>query len=239
MNLITLQTNISNNYETNLENLKQLIIDASDDSIILAPELALTGYSYHNIDEAANFTTKAIEEIKKLSQNKSIALTMITKEDENYFNTFFLISDKEIVHQQSKNKLFTLNDEEVYFCAKGEHHINIFEHKGIKIGVLICFELRFIELWQNLRGADLILVPAMWGSQRKENFITLSNALATINQCYVMSSSPTNEEFSANSAIISPNGEALRDNSKKVITSSFDFNEIKKIRRVLYTGLRP
>ena len=31
-----------------------------------------------------------------------------------------------------------------------------------KIATLICFELRFPALWEQIKGADIILNPAMW-----------------------------------------------------------------------------
>jgi predicted amidohydrolase len=41
---------------------------------------------------------------------------------------------------------------------------------------VICFELRFIDFWKKMQGADLILIPSMWGKPRKQNFETLTRA---------------------------------------------------------------
>ena len=61
------------NFETNLENLKNLILSCKNDSLILAPELALVGFAYDKLEEASIFSIKAIDEIKELSENKIIA----------------------------------------------------------------------------------------------------------------------------------------------------------------------
>ncbi|MCG3718984.1 carbon-nitrogen hydrolase family protein, partial [Aliarcobacter butzleri] len=115
MNLIALQIKTSNDFQKNLEELKNLINSCEENSIILAPELALSGFSYDRMDEASTFSIKAIEEIKKLSTNKIIALTFITKKDENFYNTLNIFHNQKIIHAQSKFKLFPLGDELTHF----------------------------------------------------------------------------------------------------------------------------
>jgi omega-amidase len=66
MNLIALQIKTSPNFQENLIHLKDLINSCEEDSLILAPELALSGFSYDKNEEASNFSIKAIEDIKAL-----------------------------------------------------------------------------------------------------------------------------------------------------------------------------
>jgi predicted amidohydrolase len=80
MNLIALQVKTSEDFSKNLEHLKELIINCTEDSIILAPEIALTGFCYDRMQEASEFSIHAIEELKKLTINKTIVLTLIIKE---------------------------------------------------------------------------------------------------------------------------------------------------------------
>ena len=108
MNLISLQIETSNDFEKNLENLKNLIISCKDNSIILAPELAIEGFAYYKMDEAAAFSEKIIEELKKLSENKAIALTTIIKENNKFYNRLFIFYKNKILHTQDKIKLFPL-----------------------------------------------------------------------------------------------------------------------------------
>ena len=77
MNLIALQVKTSDDFQKNLEHLKKLILECENDSIILAPEIALSGFCYDRMEEAAQFSIKAIEELKMLSIDKTIALTFI------------------------------------------------------------------------------------------------------------------------------------------------------------------
>jgi predicted amidohydrolase len=183
------------------------------------------------------FREKAIEEIKALSENKIIALTFITKKDENFYNTLYIFHNFNIVHTQSKVKLFPLGNELEYFKAGNINDIKIIEINGLKIATLICFELRFPELWQKIKGADIILNPAMWGIKRKDHYETISKALALVNQCFVIACNSADDNMAKGSAIINPFGIVKKDDKNEIIEDFFDKNEIKKVRTYINIGL--
>lgn len=236
-NLCALQFVTANNYQTNLDKLTSLIESSPKDSIILAPELCLSGYAYDDMLSASRFTQKAIKTIQSLSTDKTIVLTMVTKSGDKFFNTAYVFHKNKILHKQSKHQLFVLNDERKFFTSGNKNKIKIFEINGIKIAILICFELRFIDLWQKIKGADIILVPSMWGIIRKEHFETLTKALAIANQCYVIASDGANEDLAKGSGIISPFGKENRDDTQEFLCSEFDPKEIKKMRKYMNIGL--
>jgi omega-amidase len=237
MNLIALQIKTSTNFKENLIHLKELINSCEEDSLILAPELALSGFSYDRMIEASNFSLKAIEDIKALSFNKIIALTFITKKEDNFFNTLHIFHNKEIVHTQSKMQLFPLGNELEHFSAGNEKDMKIIEINGIKIATLICFELRFPRLWEKVKGADIILNPAMWGLKRKDHYESIAKALALVNQCFVIACNSADENMAKGSAIISSFGNIVRDDSSEIIKVKFDLDEIKKTRKYIDIGL--
>lgn len=238
MNLIALQIKTSQDFEKNLEELKNLIISCEENSIILAPELALSGFCYDRMEEASIFSLKAIEELKELSYNKTIALTFIMKKDKNSFlNTLYIFHNKQIIHTQSKVQLFPLGDELEHFVAGNEDDIKIIEINGIKIATLICFELRFPRLWEKIKGVDIILNPAMWGIKRKDHYESISKSLALVNQCFVIACNSADDNMAKGSAIISPFGNVKKDDSKIVLQTDFDKDEILKVRKYIDIGL--
>ncbi len=238
MNLIALQIKTSQDFEKNLEELKNLIISCEENSIILAPELALSGFCYDRMEEASIFSLKAIEELKELSHNKTIALTFIIKKEKNSFlNTLHIFHNKQIVHTQSKVQLFPLGDELEHFVAGNEDDIKIIEINGIKIATLICFELRFPRLWEKIKGVDIILNPAMWGIKRKDHYESISKSLALVNQCFVIACNSADDNMAKGSAIISPFGNVIKDDSKIVLQTDFDRDEILKVRKYIDIGL--
>ncbi len=240
MNLVALQFSTDyTNFDTNLNKLVSLIKQANTGDFIVAPELCLTGYSYDHLDDAANFSLKAIEVLKKLSKTKKIALTL-TLYDTNsskYTNTLHIFNKGQIVYTQDKTMLFTLNDEDKYFQAGDINHFKIIEIDGIKIASLICFELRFLELWEKFKGADIIIAPSMWGILRKQNFESITNSLAIINQCYVIASDSSSDKMASSSGVINPFGIEIRDDQKEFLSMPYEQKEIKKMRRYLNVGI--
>lgn len=237
MKLIALQIRTTANFEDNLIHIKELINSCEENSLILAPELALSGFCYKRMQDAAYFSIKAIEDIKELSSNKIIALTFITKIDDKFFNTLHIFHNKQIVHIQSKVQLFPLGNELEHFTAGNIEDIKIIEINGIKIATLICFEIRFPKLWEKVRGADIILNPAMWGLKRKDHYETISKSLALINQCFVIACNSADDNMAKGSAIISPFGNTVKDDSKEIIKTIFDLDEIKRTRKYIDIGL--
>jgi predicted amidohydrolase len=237
MKLVSLQFKTTTNYKNNLNHLVSLIELVENDSLILCPELCLTNFDYDNFTDASNFSIQAINRLQNLSTNKTICITMIIKNKTNFYNTLFVFNKKNIVHTQNKTKLFALGDEHRYFAAGDKKDIKIFEIDGIKIACLICFELRFIELWQEVKGADIILIPAMWGKARTQNYISLTNTLAIVNQCYLIASNSSNTDMAGCSAIIDPFGDHIKNNQNEINSMVFDKTKIKSMRKYINIGL--
>lgn len=237
MNLIALQVKTSEDFQKNLEHLKSLILECEENSIILAPEIALSGFCYDRMQEASQFSIKAIEEIKELAVNKTIALTFITKKDDKFFNTLHVFHNQKILHTQSKVQLFPLGNELEHFEAGDKEDIKILDINGLKVATLICFELRFPQLWEKVKGADVILNPAMWGLKRKDHYETISKSLALVNQCFVIASNSADDNMAKGSAIISPFGNVVKDDNKEIIKVNADLSEIKKVRKYINIGL--
>lgn len=231
------QIKSSNNFEENLNRLKSLLSKCPDDSICVAPEVCLTNFAYDRFNEAANFSQYALNELLPLIKNKTFILTIIEKRGEKFYNVAKVIHNEKIVYEQAKVKLFKFGGETDYFEPGRLEDIKLFEIDGLKFGLLICFELRFIEIWQRLKGADVILIPAMWGKLRKKHFEKLTEALALINQCFVVASNSANNDMAKSSAIIDPFGNAYRDDRKVLLKKECNLNDIKKMRRYMDIGL--
>jgi predicted amidohydrolase len=224
-------------FENNLTKLILLLSHSQEDAILVAPEVCLTGFAYDRFEEAAAFTPIALQKLSEWVGNRLLIFTAITKIDDHFVNTAYALSNGRIIHAQSKAKLFTLGGETEHFRAGEEGQIMKFNHAGIQIGILICFELRFKSLWQQLEGCDIIAIPSQWGKIRSEHFITLTNALAIINQCYVIASDAANEDTSAMSGIIAPFGSELRNNGSEALNSTYEERTVIAMRRYLDIGI--
>ena len=228
-----LQLPTEEDYRNNISRLCREVEKLPAHSIIVTPEVFVTGYPYEQMEKAAELSGYALEEVRKRTNDKIVTLTLIVRENGAFFNRTFLINDGEIVHTQDKIKLFLLGDEDKYFSAGSEEKMTIVETGGLKIGLMVCFELRYSEFWLKLRGADIILVPARWGLPRKKHLEILPQALAICNQCYCVVANSADDDMAKSSAIIDPNGEKISDDSASVIEGVFDYRRIKLIRRYI------
>lgn len=214
-----------------LNDLIQQIKKCPQNALILAPEVAVTDFSYQQFEEAALLSATIDKEMLELCETKTIVLTLIEKQDTTFFNVAKVYHKNAIVHTQAKYNLFTLGDESKYFTPASTPPHQIVEIDDVKIAVLICFELRFTQYWEIFKGADIILIPARWGKLRSEHFKTLTKALAIANQCYVMACDSANDDCTNYQAVLSPFGEQF------LLETRYNANEITKMRRYLNTGI--
>ncbi|EQB40228.1 nitrilase [Sulfurimonas hongkongensis] len=229
---------VTTDYKTNLQTLLSLIGSTSKNSLIVAPEVCLTSYDYDNFDVALDFAEIATKTLKKASHKKIIILTMMQRRNGEIFNFAKIFHNGEVVYERAKARLFRFGDEHKYMSEGSDKPIEIVEVDGIKIGVLICFELRFKELWQKLEGADVIVVPSWWGVLRSEHFEVLTQALAIINQCFVVASDSLNEECTKMSGIITPHGKVERNGNKPCLELTYNKKEISVMRRYMDVGIK-
>jgi len=228
----TLQNKTLDTYEKNLHHLLDYVQN-SKANLILAPELALTNFDYDHFEKAAAFYEEALKELLAVVKRQILVLTVTVKEGNNFFNRAVVIHNHQVVHQQDKYKLFKLGNEERYFKAGDENKIVKFEINGVSYAILICFELRFKELWKRIEGVEMVLVPARWGESRSRHLKVLSQALGIMNQCFVVVSNTADEDMALASAIISPWGEVSSDDTLTVIEKNIDLKEVKRIRRLI------
>lgn len=110
-----------------------------------------------------------------------------------------------------------------------------------RVGLSICYDLRFPELFRALGTLDLIILPAAFtDTTGKAHWETLLRARAIENQCYVLASAqgglhPTGRMTHGNSMIIDPWGEILDriDKGEGVIFADVDPERIAAVRASL------
>ncbi|MDY7025823.1 MAG: nitrilase-related carbon-nitrogen hydrolase [Pseudomonadota bacterium] len=110
-----------------------------------------------------------------------------------------------------------------------------------KIGLSICMDLRFPELYraQAQRGAHILINCAAWLAPGTFHWQNLLQARAIENQCYVLGcgyyglNQRSNTEFAGKSCIISPWGERLTeaDDKECLLTHSVDLGCVERLRR--------
>lgn len=155
---------VTNEIKENFEVIKNTIILAvkKEIKLLIFPECALTGYPPRDIPDSSmvNFDELALvyEQLQKLvdDNNINVIVGTIYKESDRYYNSavmFMPCSEKLIYH---KRALWGWDKDN--FIAGNEK--GIVEIEDWKIGIRICFEVRFPEYFRELykENTDLNII---------------------------------------------------------------------------------
>jgi len=110
-----------------------------------------------------------------------------------------------------------------------------------RVGLGICYDLRFPELFRAMNAVDLIILPAAFTETTgRAHWELLLRARAVENQCYVLASAqgglhPTGRMTHGNSMILDPWGDVLAriDKGEGVIVAELDPARIAEVRSSL------
>lgn len=116
-----------------------------------------------------------------------------------------------------------------------------FETPFGRVGLSVCYDLRFPELYRAMGRVDLILVPsAFTATTGQAHWETLLRARAIENQCYVMAPAqggrhPGGRQTWGHTMIIDPWGEILacRDEGPGTVVADIERARIDAVRRQL------
>jgi predicted amidohydrolase len=99
--------------------------------------------------------------------------------------------------------------------------ITLFEWQGFKVAPLVCYDLRFPELFRHAvsRGAELFVVIANWPQVREEHWLALLRARAIENQAFVFgvnrSGADPHAGYGGRSLALNPRGETIAEGSRQ------------------------
>ncbi len=201
--LACIQLNSGNNISENLEKVRKLIREAVERSaeLVLLPEDF--AFLARQEREKLELPEKELSSIPEAIREEAIRHNIYilaggyptrSKENNRVFNTASLFSPQgEEIATYRKLHLFDahppgatpLKESEV--TAPGEKPI-VAETSLCKIGISICYDLRFPELYRylTLQGAELLAVPAAFTlTTGKDHWLPLLQARAIENQSYV------------------------------------------------------
>jgi omega-amidase len=206
--------------DANLAYLRNALPRVADQGgqLVVLPEMWSTGFAYKNLAELSLRSEAIVAELLELSAKHRLVIVGSQPEpagDGKVFNTAHVMDNGRLAATYRKLHLFSLLGEDRAF--KGGDGWCLAETSLGKVGVIICYDLRFPELSRRLalEGARVLCVPAQWPKPRQEHWRTLLRARAIENQFYVVSSNGCGLigklDFFGMSMIIDPKGEVLAD----------------------------
>lgn len=233
--------------EKNFKKAEELIRVAAKekpDTIVL-PETWNTGFfPIENTEELSDKDGKqTIDLLSRLSKELNVNIvggSVVNKKEGGIYNSSYIFNrEGECIAQYDKTHLFSYMHEDDHF-KKGVK-VTTFELDGIKCGIIICYDVRFLELVRTLtlQGIKILFVVAQWPVPRLRHWEILNTARAIENQIYVVcvNSCGTAGEtvYAGHSALIDPWGESIVKASDKeeIITGELDLGIVDKIRNTI------
>lgn len=185
--------------------------------LVVFPEMADTGYAMPVIRQhATTWSEGAVPELRRLAKELSIAIISGVSEREGaviYNSQVFIDRTGEVAGKYRKTHLFSPApiEEDKCFSAGGE--FPIFPMAGLRLGLSICYDLRFPEIYRTQaveNGVDVFIVSSAWPFPRLDHLRVLATARAIENQSYMVLANRVGTDggvtFSGTSAIIDPYG---------------------------------
>lgn len=108
-----------------------------------------------------------------------------------------------------------------------------------KVGVMICYDLRFPELSRLLtvKGAGVLVAPSGWvqGPMKEEHWQTMVKARAIENGSYVVAPDQVGNIYAGRSMVVDPFGTVVLDMGQRegMETVELDLDKVKEVRRSL------
>ena len=186
---------------TNLEQSEARIaaLEGQADMAVL-PEMFTTGFCTDHPELAETTDGETISRLQQLSDRTGVAVagTFICKvgddRGERLYNRGFFIRPSETPVFTDKAHLYAHGGEDKFF-TRGDNPA-VVEYKGVKMRMIICYDLRFPVWARNRHGDDydLLVVCANWPECRIAYWDALVAARATENQCYICAVNPVGED---------------------------------------------
>ncbi|MDN3020015.1 carbon-nitrogen hydrolase family protein [Paenibacillus sp. BSR1-1] len=157
-----------------------------------------------------------------------------------YNTTVFIDRSGKLLHSYRKTHLYdAFSFKESDTIIPGENKYKVVETEFGKIGLMVCYELRFPEIARQfaLQEADVLLVPAGWmsGPMKEDHWQTLIRARAIENTMFVLGADLVGPEFSGRSLVVDPMGVVIASGGEEetLILADLDLERIERVREKL------
>jgi len=208
--------------------------------LAILPEMWSCGFDNLNLDRHARQTPIILEKLSGIAAQHQIMIagSMPESSGNKIYNTLYLIDrDGSLAGSYRKVHLFSMTREPAFF-APGNQNAVCRTSLG-KIGLMICYDLRFPELCRALalKGADMVIVSAQWPLIRIPHWKTLLQARAIENQIFIAGVNccgyDGDIQYGGHSRLISPAGHIIAEAAAHADTlcADIDFQEIEEIRK--------
>ncbi len=205
----------------NLSLIVSIVRDSTADLIVF-PEMFLTGYTIGDdvFQLALESTSSLFDPLKKMlsETGKYVVLGFPERSQEirgQVFNSAVVIGPDGVMGTYRKSHLVDFGPFEEYSYYTPGNSLPVFEIKGIRFGIIICYDIFFPELtkYYALNGADCVICISASPSVTRDFFEMLMKARAVENTIYLVYSNllgfDGSMDFWGGCAVIDPRGKEV------------------------------
>ena len=195
--------------------------------------------------EAETINGEFVSAVAESAKDNSIGIvgTMYEKsrKKDRVYDTSFIINKKgEVTGKYRKIHLYdALGFKESDKMSSGKEIPLPTKTSVGKMGMLICYDLRFPEMSRTLAssGTEILVVPSAWvnGPMKEEHWLTLNKSRAIENGCYVIAPDHLGHVYSGRSLAVDPYGRILLDMKKRqgIGYVNISLDKVHEIRKKL------
>lgn len=220
-----------------------------DTDLLVLPEVWTVGWSCEDFPKCAEYidnceTIQFLSDIARQYNVNILGGSFIQKcKDGKSLNTCPVINrDGKLIATYSKNHLYSYcGCSEGDFIKVGDSPVMV-NIEGINIGLTICYDIRFPEIFRayRLAGADLLVNMAAWGLKKPIPWEYLTGARAVENQCYMIALTQSgrikDDDFNiGHSRIFDFCGETIaeiKDQREGIMSCKIDFSNMYEYRKI-------
>ena len=221
------------------ETLALIAEHCTNTDLVVYPEMTLTGFTMESQkvkeDELSSETITFFKEQAK-KYKVSIAFGVVLSKGEKATNNLVVVSEQGVLATYAKIHPFSYAGENDYYQAGDE--LKKLTIGGATIGLTICYDLRFPELYQAYsKDCYVILNIANWPERRVSHWRALNKARAIENQVFMIAVNRIGTDgkglqyvFSSHS--VSHYGEELKGTSisEEVVVYDLNLEEVAQYR---------
>lgn len=251
-----IQMNVVSDKNLNIKKAEKMIDEASKKGaqLVILPEMFICPYDNQNfIDYAEKEGEETFKTLANIAKKNGVFLVggSVPEIDlvGNIYNTCYIFDNLgNNIAKYRKMHLFDIDVEDGQKFKESDtlssgNEVVVFKTPFAKIGIIICYDLRFPELSRLLvqKGAELIIVPASFNMTTGPlHWELLFRARAVDNQAYTIGvASATNHKSSyisyGNSLVVDPLGRVIDklNGEENILIKDLNLSLIKKVREEL------
>lgn len=196
----------------NLSQLEAMIgLEVQAGELVVLPEMFSTGFCMEPQSVADRGEVLGWMQRVAARLGCAIAGSVAVEVEDGYRNRLYFVKPDGVVEYYDKSHLFAYGGETACYTAGGRRVV--VEWQGVRILLLICFDLRFPVFARCRDDYDMILCVANWPSVRMEAWNILLRARAIENQCYAVGVNRVGRdpvcEYAGGSMVVNPYGEVV------------------------------